>query len=93
MLFVENIALTIFPIRKVLHVRRLGQYWLSIVIILLNLFLLWNDLEIFVCIRRSGAHVHPMWINDLGLFFKIEGLPIFEDNCLLKFVTVVFLVT
>jgi len=72
MLLVENITLTVPPIWEILHIGRLSKYGLAFIIILLNLFFLGNDLEVFVRLRRRSAQVHSVWIDNFGLFLEVK---------------------
>ena len=72
MFLVENITLTVAPIWEILHVRRLGEYRFAIVIVLLNYFLLGNNLEVLVSLRCRRAQVHSVRIDNFGLFLQVE---------------------
>lgn len=72
MLLVENVTLTVAPIREILHIGRLSEYRLAIIIILLNLFFLRNHFEVLVSLSCRRAQVHSVWINNFGLFLQVE---------------------
>ena len=93
MLLMENITVTIAPIRETLHIRWLSKYWLSFVIIFPELLFLWNNLKVLIRMTRCGAHIHFVRIDYFCFFFKIEWFTVFQNDSFFKFVAEVLLIS
>lgn len=92
MLLVEDVSFAVAPIWETLHIRRLCQYRLALVIILLDYFLLRNDLEVLVRVSRRGAQVHSVWVDDLGLLLQVERLTVLHYYSFFEFISKVLLI-
>ena len=68
-LLVENIVVTILPVREAFLVKWLTHYWFWIIVWSSDLFLFWFELEWFVGASISCIHVHFVWIDNFSLFF------------------------
>ena len=60
--FMENIILTILPIRKCLHVRRVCKYWFTLIHMPFRFFLFWNYFEFCKCFSGRCLQIHLMRI-------------------------------
>jgi len=69
MLFMKYIVLTIFPIWKVLLIRRKSNYWLFIIIHFFKFLGSRSNFKVFKGISTCSFHVHLMRIDDFTFFF------------------------
>lgn len=83
MLLMENIIVTILPVREAFLIERLTHYWFWVIVRCSDLLLFWLQFEWFVGTSIRCIHVHFMRIDYFCFFFKVESICFFDHNSFL----------
>ena len=91
--FMEDIALTILPVREALLVVAGSNNWLLLIVVLCTLLKGWLNLVALVRYLVLSVALHPVGVDDFGLLLKVECFLSFAHQGALPVELEIFLVT